>query len=96
MAAQEVQGALEEVAEAGKLGRPLIPRQVRDLIQRTSTCRLSRCSAILSICVFVYSTSTSGEMDCPEHRAVHPSDRGRVIEIPEVGGLHHHYERIAV
>jgi hypothetical protein len=24
----------------------------------------------------------------------HP-DRGRVVESPEVGGLHHHYQRVA-
>lgn len=35
------------------------------------------------------------EMDCPEGRPVHAIDRGRVVEIPEVGGLHHHYERVA-
>jgi transposase InsO family protein len=35
------------------------------------------------------------EMDCPEHQAVHLADRGRVIAVAEVGGLHHHYERIA-
>jgi hypothetical protein len=35
------------------------------------------------------------EMDCPKHRTVHELDRGRVIEIPEVGGLHHRYERRA-
>jgi len=34
-------------------------------------------------------------MDCPEGRAVHAVDRGRVVQTPEIGGLHHHYERIA-
>jgi len=33
------------------------------------------------------------DMDAPDRRAVHPA--GEVIEIPEVGGLHHHYERRA-
>ena len=33
------------------------------------------------------------EMDCPEPREVHTIDRGGVIEVVEVGGLHHHYER---
>jgi len=35
------------------------------------------------------------EMDCPEGRKVQAVDRGRVVQIPEIGGLHHHYERIA-
>ncbi|MFC1572847.1 integrase core domain-containing protein [Candidatus Eisenbacteria bacterium] len=35
------------------------------------------------------------EMDCPERRAVHSIDRGCVIEIEHLGGLHHHYEPVA-
>ena len=35
------------------------------------------------------------EMDCPEIREVHAADRGLVVEVDEVGGLHHHYERVA-
>jgi putative transposase len=31
--------------------------------------------------------------DCPQPRPVHPPEQGKVIAIPEVGGLHHHYER---
>ena len=34
-------------------------------------------------------------MDCPEPREVQPPNLGKVIEISEVGGLHHHYERRA-
>jgi len=33
--------------------------------------------------------------DAPESRAVHSAEQGRVIEFPEVGGLHHRYERRA-
>jgi putative transposase len=40
-------------------------------------------------------THLSLAMDCPEPRPVSPPDRGRVIAGPEVGGLHHHYERQA-
>jgi transposase InsO family protein len=40
-------------------------------------------------------THQSLEMDSPDPREVHPIDRGRVTEIAEVGGLHHHCERIA-
>jgi hypothetical protein len=35
------------------------------------------------------------EMDCPEPRPVHTRDRGRVVEREHVGGLHHHYKRVA-
>ena len=35
------------------------------------------------------------EMDSPEGRETHAVDRGHVVEVSEVGGLHHHYERIA-
>lgn len=33
--------------------------------------------------------------DAPEPRSVQPLERGRVIRIPQVGGLHHRYERRA-
>jgi len=34
-------------------------------------------------------------LETPSARVVHPPDRGAVVEFPEVGGLHHYYERIA-
>ena len=40
-------------------------------------------------------THLSLGMDAPSPRAVHRPDRGRVVEFPELGGLHHHYERLA-
>jgi transposase InsO family protein len=40
-------------------------------------------------------THLSLAMDCPYPRAVEPPETGRVIARPEVGGLHHHYERQA-
>jgi hypothetical protein len=33
--------------------------------------------------------------DAPERRAVHDRDLGEVVAFPEVGGLHHRYERRA-
>jgi transposase InsO family protein len=33
--------------------------------------------------------------DAPAHRAIPPPALGEVIEIPQVGGLHHRYERRA-
>jgi transposase InsO family protein len=35
------------------------------------------------------------EKDSPEPRKVHPPGLGRVLSIPQVGGLHHRYERRA-
>lgn len=40
-------------------------------------------------------THLSLAMECPEPRLVHPPERCKVIAVPEVGGLHHHYERQA-
>ncbi len=50
-------------------------------------------------CYFTYHhgwrTHLSLAMDCPERRPVVPPEAGEVIAVPEVGGLHHHYERRA-
>jgi transposase InsO family protein len=35
------------------------------------------------------------DMDAPEPRPVQPPEWGSVRKLPEVGGLHHHYERMA-
>ncbi len=35
------------------------------------------------------------EKDTPDRRPAQPAERGVVVEFPEVGGLHHHYERRA-
>ena len=40
-------------------------------------------------------THRSLEMDAPEPRMVQPPALGPVKKLPEVGGWHHHYERIA-
>ncbi len=40
-------------------------------------------------------THLSLEKDCPDPRPVHPPDAGKVIAFPQVGGLHHRYERLA-
>jgi putative transposase len=42
-----------------------------------------------------YRTHLSLEKDAPEPRAIQAANLGDVIEISEVGGLHHHYERRA-
>ena len=40
-------------------------------------------------------THVSLEKDAPASRAVQLPELGRVIELPQVGGLHHRYERRA-
>lgn len=40
-------------------------------------------------------THLSLDMDSPESREVQPPELGPVIKLPEVGCMHHHYERIA-
>jgi putative transposase len=40
-------------------------------------------------------THLSLHKDCPHPRDVQPPRRGRVIALPQVGGLHHRYERLA-
>jgi hypothetical protein len=39
-----------------------------------------------------FRTHLSLEMDCPQSRAVEPPEVGKVMALPEVGGLHHHDE----
>ena len=38
-------------------------------------------------------THLSLEKDPPERRSVEPPESGRVVAVPQVGGLHHRYER---
>ena len=40
-------------------------------------------------------THLSLNKDCPVTRPVHPPERGKIIAIAQVGGLHHRYERLA-
>ena len=40
-------------------------------------------------------THLSLAKDCPESRPIHPPAAGKIIPFPEVGGLHHRYERRA-
>ena len=40
-------------------------------------------------------THLSLAMDCPDARPVQPPEQGAVVAFPDVGGLHHHYERVA-
>ena len=40
-------------------------------------------------------THLSLDKDCPESRPIHRSSAGKIIAFPQVGGLHHRYERRA-
>src|SRR5271167_1806500 len=40
-------------------------------------------------------THLSLDKDCPDTGPIQPPNTGRVIAIPQVGGLHHRYERLA-
>jgi hypothetical protein len=40
-------------------------------------------------------THLSLDEDAPVSRAVQPPTRGRIAQVPHLGGLHHHYERRA-
>jgi hypothetical protein len=42
-----------------------------------------------------FRTHLSLEMDSPLTRPVQTPDEGKVIALPQVGGLHHRYERRA-
>jgi len=35
------------------------------------------------------------DKDCPHERPIQPPSAGKIIAFPKVGGLHHHYERLA-
>ncbi|MFQ5982425.1 MAG: integrase core domain-containing protein, partial [Woeseiaceae bacterium] len=42
-----------------------------------------------------YRTHLSLEKDCPERRPERLPGPGRIVAFPQVGGLHHRYERLA-
>ena len=41
-------------------------------------------------------THLTSAKDAPNPRAVQPTERGRIVQVPEAGGLHHRYERRAL
>jgi hypothetical protein len=55
----------------------------------------SLCHHLKSFVTYYHQTRThlGLDKDTPESRAVQPPDLGPVIAIPQVGGLHHRYER---
>jgi putative transposase len=70
----------------------------RDVLNRVIVLNERHLKRVLSASIASYHrlrTHLSLEMDCPHPRAIEPPETGRVIARPEVGGLHHHYERLA-
>jgi putative transposase len=70
----------------------------RDCLDRVIVVNEKHLRRILSdyLCYYHrWRTHRSLAMNCPEPRPVHPVDSGPVVEFQDVGGLHHHYCRIA-
>src|SRR6266436_5170548 len=60
--------------------------------------QLSVITRVLSSYVNYYQgtrTHLALDKDCPDSRPVMPARIGKVVAIPQVGGLHHRYERLA-
>jgi hypothetical protein len=72
-----------------------IRREVLDQVIILNEQHLKRILASYFGYYHAWRTHLSLAMDCPEPRAIQPPERGRVIALPDVGGLHHHYERQA-
>jgi hypothetical protein len=70
------------LSRKGRPGRPAMDHEIRELIRYVSYYHRAR-------------THLSLDKDAPEPSSVQPPDRGTVIDLPEVGGLHHGCERRA-
>ena len=70
-------------------------RDCLDHVVALNECHLRRIIARYFDYYHDWRTHLSLSMDAPNPRLVHPPDRGRVVAIAEVAGLHHHYERVA-
>jgi putative transposase len=70
-------------------------RDCLDHVIALNDCHLRRIVAQYLDYYHDWRTHLSLSMDAPNPRVVHPPGRGRVVAFPELGGLHHHYERLA-
>jgi hypothetical protein len=50
--------------------------------------------AVRSI-VSVFARRFRSRKDCPDSRPTMPRKLGKIVAVPQVGGLHHRYERLA-
>jgi putative transposase len=69
-----------------------IRREVLDQVMIMNEQHLKRILAGYVTYYHGWRTHLSLTMDCPEPRPVYPPEHGKVVAVPEVGGLHHHYE----
>ena len=74
-----------------RLGAPPVPRSCH----RVERCRSPEISKLVRRLLHDFAVRVSLKKDSPERRPVTPRGNGRVIAIPQVGGLHHRYERRA-
>jgi putative transposase len=70
-----------------------IRREYLDHVVILSERHLTRILTCYLAYYHTWRTHLALEMDSPERRPIHPPEHGHVIAVPEVGGLHHHYER---
>ena len=70
-------------------------RDCLDHVIALNECHLRRIVAQYLVYYHDWRTHLSLARDAPNPRMVHPPDWGRVVAFPELGGLHHHYERLA-
>ena len=103
----ERQAALVVGSESAEVA-PVIVLDVPDEITETATKGLQAVVCVvaagetvrrvLSSYVDYYQrtrTHLSLDEDCPDPRPIMPCGIGKVVAIPQVGGLHHRYERLA-
>ncbi len=81
-------------------GRPQAGREIRELIRRMCLIVINASSLHRTLkSSFAYYHDSRCHLalnkDSPDTREVQPPDKGIVVEIPRVGGLHHRYQRCA-
>ena len=69
-----------------------IRREVLDQVMILNEQHLKRILASYVTYYHGWRTHLAPAMDCQEPRPVHPPEHGKVVAVPEVGALHHHYE----
>ena len=104
LAEDALQGLLEtlRVRAASQVVRPLLKKSVTSSkicgAQIQCGARLGSSGNCISWDItrgqIHWRTHQSLAMDAPEPRAVQPPELGAIRKLPEVGGLHHHYERM--